>query len=210
VAGAGHGFGRTLCGRAHQGSTDSRPGHLLCEGTRIGVPIPEDRSLLRHRRDPGSDSTIRCFASRARVDRRPAFTSRQLVPRPPAASLRVLACAVRRGCRISPRRRRSVVDLSNHGGAAHIDSACRRAGRAHSRTSLWLYPTPSTYATATGGSESEPRLLRALACRVDPLFGLPARSSSGPNLRPIGDSALGPGSVGLLHPSRRSSVGPTP
>ncbi len=52
-AGPRHGFGRTLCGRAHQGSTDSTPGHLLCDGTRIGVPIPEDRSLLRRRSRSG-------------------------------------------------------------------------------------------------------------------------------------------------------------
>jgi hypothetical protein len=36
--------------------------------------------------------------------------------------------ATRLGCRISPRRRPFVVDLSNHGGAAHIDSAYGRVG----------------------------------------------------------------------------------
>jgi hypothetical protein len=35
----------------------------------------------------------------------------------------------RRGCRISPRRRPVVVDLSNHGGGAHIDSASGRVDR---------------------------------------------------------------------------------
>jgi hypothetical protein len=33
---------------------------------------------------------------------------------------------ITRGCRIGPRRRPFVVDPSNHGGAAHIDSACGR------------------------------------------------------------------------------------
>jgi hypothetical protein len=78
-------FGRVLLGRQREGSKDSGPrGYGLPWAVAIGIPIPGDRSLLRQRGDPGSDSTIAALRACGLISDAQTFPSR------PAAAFRAL------------------------------------------------------------------------------------------------------------------------